>query len=57
MLHGRQITVEESLRNTNAVTLDDVRAIAREFFSTERMAFAALGNLKGLKIDRKRLAI
>jgi len=57
MLHGRQITVEESLRNTNAVTLEEVRAIAREFFCTERMAFAALGNLQGLKVNRKRLAI
>ena len=30
MLHGRQITLEESLRNTEAVTLDDVQAIAKE---------------------------
>ncbi|MEO6333988.1 MAG: pitrilysin family protein, partial [Pyrinomonadaceae bacterium] len=57
MLHGRQITLEESLANVNAVTLDDVRNIAREFFKTEKIAFAALGNLNGVKINRKRLTI
>ncbi len=57
MLHGRQITVEESLRNLDAVTLEDIRAIAAEFFTTEKIAFAALGDLKGFKVDRKRLAI
>jgi predicted Zn-dependent peptidase len=57
MLHGRQITLEESLRNLDAVTLDDVRDLAREFFRTEKVAFAALGDLKGLKINRKRLEV
>jgi predicted Zn-dependent peptidase len=57
MLHGRQITLEESLANVDAVTLEDVRNIAREFFKTEKVAFAALGNLNGFKINRKRLAI
>ena len=57
MLHGRQITLEESLANVNAVALDDVRNVAREFFRTEKIAFAALGNLDGLKVNRKRLAI
>ena len=57
MLHGRQITLAESLRNLDAVTLDDVRDLAREFFRTETVAFAALGALNGIKINRKRLAI
>jgi predicted Zn-dependent peptidase len=57
MLHGRQITLEESLANVEAVTLEDVRKIAREFFTTEKIAFAALGELNGLKVTRKRLAI
>ena len=57
MLHGRQITLEESLRNLDAVTLDDVRDLAREFFRTEKIAFAALGDLKGTKINRKRLEV
>jgi predicted Zn-dependent peptidase len=57
MLHGRQITLEESLANVVAVTLDDVRSLAREFFKTEKMAFAALGDLNGVKVNRKRLSI
>jgi predicted Zn-dependent peptidase len=57
MVHGRQIPVEETLANIDAVTIEDVHAIAREFFRTESMAFAALGNLNGLKVDRDRLAI
>ena len=57
MLHGRQITLEESLANVEAVTLEDVRTLAREFFTTEKIAFAALGDLNGLKVTRKRLAI
>jgi predicted Zn-dependent peptidase len=57
MLHGRQITVEESLANTDGVTVDDIRDVAREFFRTEKVAFAALGDLRGLKVNRKRLAI
>ena len=57
MLHGRQITLEESLANVDAVALEDVRTLAREFFTTDKIAFAALGDLDGLKITRKRLAI
>jgi predicted Zn-dependent peptidase len=57
MFHGRQIPLEESLAAVDAVTLDDVKNIAREHFATEKIAFAALGNLDGLKINRKRLAI
>lgn len=57
MLHGRQISVEDSLKNTDAVTLEDVRDLAREFFRTETVAFAALGNLKGLKVRRKDLSV
>ncbi len=57
MLHGRQISVEESLLNTDAVTNREIQDLAREFFQTEKIAFAALGNLKGIKIGRKRLAI
>ena len=57
MLHGRQITLEESLANVEAVTRDDVRNLAREFFTTDKIAFAALGKLNGLKVNRKRLKI
>ena len=57
MTHGRQISVEESLAKFNAVTIDDIQDLAREYFQTEKMAFAALGDLEGFEIDRRRLAI
>jgi predicted Zn-dependent peptidase len=57
MTLGRQIPVEESIANIEAVTTDDMAELAREFFRTEAVAFAALGDLKDLKIDRERLAI
>ena len=57
MVHGRQIGVEETLAKIDAVTVDDCRSIAEEFFNTEHIAFAALGDLKGLEIDRDGLRI
>ena len=55
LVYGRQIPVEETLEKIDAVTVDDCQAIATEFFKTENVAFAALGNLKSLKIDRDKL--
>lgn len=57
MLHGRQISLEESLRKIEEVGVEDVQALAKEFFRTEKIAFAALGNLNGLKIKRERLDV
>lgn len=57
MVHGRQIPVEETLANLEAVTIDDVQTVAAEFFQTEKVAFAALGDLDGLKISRDRLSV
>ena len=57
MVHGRQISIEETLERIEAVTLEEVQSLAREFFQTEKIAFAALGNLNGLKINRERLQI
>jgi predicted Zn-dependent peptidase len=57
MVHGRQIPVEETLAKIDAVTADDCQAIAREFFKTEDVAFAALGNLRDITITREDLAI
>jgi len=57
MVHGRQIPVEETLANIEAVTTDDVTTIAREFFRSESIAFGALGDLNGLRVDRDRLKI
>ena len=57
MTHGRQISVEETLAKLDAVTTGEIQTIAREFFVTENIAFAALGDLKNLKIDRRNLKI
>ena len=57
MLHGRQIPIAETIEKIEAVTVEEIREIAKEFFQTEKIAFAALGNLYGLKIDRSRLEV
>lgn len=57
MVHGRQIAVEETLANIDGVTRDDCHAIAREFFRTDNIAFAALGDLSDLDITRDDLRI
>jgi len=57
LTHGRQISVDETLANLEAVTSSDVNEIAEEFFRTEKIAFAALGDLNGFAIDRNRLDV
>lgn len=57
MVHGRQISLEETITKIEAVSREEVKEIAQEFFQTEKIAFGALGNLNGLKIKRERLAI
>lgn len=57
MTHGRQISVKETLQKIEAVSVEEIQELAREFFRTEKIAFAALGNLNGLKIKRERLEI
>jgi len=57
LTHGRHISVEETLREIEAVSEEQIQAIAREFFQTKKLAVAALGNLDGLKIGRERLDV
>ncbi len=57
MIHGSQIAVEETLANIDAVTTGDLHNVAKEFFVTENIAFAALGDLKEFKVERERLVI
>jgi predicted Zn-dependent peptidase len=57
MVHGRQIPIEETIEKIEAVTIEEVQTLAKEFFQTEKIAFAALGNLNGLKVKRERLEI
>ena len=57
MTHRRQISAEETLARLDAVTIREIQNIAQEFFTTENVAFAALGDLNGLKISREKLSI
>ncbi|MBX3288900.1 MAG: insulinase family protein [Acidobacteria bacterium] len=57
LIHSRHIPVIETLSNIEAVTADDVRTLALEFFTSENIAFVALGDLNGLKIDRAGLSV
>ena len=54
IIHGRQITPDETLTNFQKVSTDDIQNVAAEFFQTDKIAFAALGNLNGFKIKRER---
>lgn len=57
LVHARQIPVEETLKKLEAVQTEEIKAIANEFFRTENIALAALGNLNGLKINREKLEV
>ncbi|HEV7700634.1 MAG TPA: pitrilysin family protein, partial [Pyrinomonadaceae bacterium] len=57
MVYGHQISVEETLANIDAVTVEDCQAIATEYFKTENVALAALGDLDGFEVDRENLRI
>jgi predicted Zn-dependent peptidase len=57
MTHGRQISVEETVAKINAVSVEDCGLIAEEFYKTENVAFAVLGDVPDLKIERKDLRI
>ncbi|MEP7074961.1 MAG: pitrilysin family protein [Acidobacteriota bacterium] len=53
MTFGRQISVEETLERLDAVTLDEIQRLAQEHFQTEKIAFAAIGDLTGLNLERE----
>ena len=48
-------TLDELIERIEAVSADDLRAMAEEFFRTESIAVTVLGNLNGLKLTRKQL--
>lgn len=54
---GRQIPVEETLESIEQVTASQIRDIAHEFFRTENIAFAALGDLAEQDLDRRQLVL
>lgn len=57
MVYHRQIPVEETLARIDAVTAGDAVELAREYFKSRSVAFAAIGDFGHLQIDRDRLSI
>lgn len=55
LVHGRQISVEETLAKLDAVTVRDVQDIADEYFRNSRVALTALGDLDPACFARERL--
>ena len=45
MVHGKQISVEESLKKTRDVKASEVQSLARQFFRDDNISFAAIGDL------------
>lgn len=56
MYFERFYTMDELLEKIEAVTSEDIRQLANEFFHTESIAVTVLGNLNGLKLTREQLA-
>ncbi|HEY4905228.1 MAG TPA: pitrilysin family protein [Candidatus Sulfotelmatobacter sp.] len=56
MYFDRFYDLDELIAKIEAVTASDLQSLANEFFQTEKVAVAALGNLHGLKISRDQLA-
>jgi predicted Zn-dependent peptidase len=57
IVHGRRIPPNEIIQRIEAVTREDMLAIAQTHFTTESLAVGALGNLNGFAVDRSRLEI
>lgn len=57
MTHGRQISIDETLRNIEIVKVRDLQELAEQFFKTEDLALVGLGNFKGVEIDKDRLEL
>jgi predicted Zn-dependent peptidase len=57
IIHGRRITPEEIIARIEAVTPEDLRRVAAEFFRTDALALGALGDLNGFRVDRARLEV
>jgi predicted Zn-dependent peptidase len=56
MYFDRFYSMDELLEKIEAVTAEDIRGFANEFFRTESIAVTVLGNLNGLKLTRQQLA-
>ncbi len=56
MYFDRFFDLDELIERIEAVTADDLQALANQFFRSELVAVTALGNLNGLKVSRDQLA-
>ena len=52
MYFGRYISLDEIARSVDAVTAEQVQAVAQEFFQPERLAITVLGPINGLQLKR-----
>lgn len=57
IVHGRRISPDEVISRLEAVTIEDLQRIARQYFTSEGLALVALGDLNGFRVDRSRLEI
>lgn len=57
MVHGRQISVEETLACIEEVTVDGCLAIVRKFFTSDNISLVALGDIGDLRVMREDLRI
>jgi predicted Zn-dependent peptidase len=57
IVHGRRISPDEVISRLEAVTIEDLQRVAREYFTSEGLALVALGDLNGFRVDRSRLEI
>jgi predicted Zn-dependent peptidase len=55
MYFGRFVTLDEIVREIDAVTVESVQQVAKELFRPEAFALTVLGNLNGLKVRREHL--
>ena len=51
----RFITLDEMLKRIEAVTAEEVQALAQQFFHPKQMAVAMLGRLEGFRVRRQDL--
>lgn len=56
MYYDRFFTLDELIERIEAVTVEDLKQTAEEFFQTEQIAVTVLGNLTGIKLTRSQLA-
>ncbi len=53
---GRQFSLEEMIRGVEAVSRESIHRVARRLFETRRLAVAAVGRTRGLRLGRGTLA-